>query len=673
MDNRDDTAVEVEATTPPNRRSNMPLRSWTDRPARRQGGQDGPPAHVPGAYRRHLAQARPQDDADRSRSRRSRSGGWFRRSRAKDSQPDAGKAGEADGGERRRRRRWSPTRRRVLAAGVVVLGAGGAGGTALVLDRIRDNPPRNGSRDPAAGRRPSDAGGFEDRDASYSADVPTAAPPTQRLVYGTAAEAAEANQPSPSILASRNPIPHLLRRATFGPTPALAEEVGAKGIDGWLAEQLDPAAIPDPAGDAAWALYPTASMSPAEIHDAVPVSDQSALRDYVQATLARQVWSQRQLFEVMVDLWANHLNVTLPSNEAWNVGVSYHNDVIRTHALGSFRDMLLAAMQHPAMLQYLNNAESTKASVNENLGRELLELHTVGVASGYTEDDVRNSAYILTGRTAWRLSQDRAQAGTFRYDPARHWTGAVRVLDFSHANDSAEGGLDVGDAYLSYLATHPATAHTIARKLAVRFVADNPPDSLVERLATTYLENDTAIVPVLQMLFRSAETWASVGQKTRRPLENLVASLRVLGVQPGPAPAEAITAIAVMARNQLGHAPLGWSAPNGYPDVQPPWRSVSGLLSLWNFHRRLLRQQPEGLAFAPLDQLVAGLPAGTVGEYLDSLCRRLCLVPFRAEHRAALVAFVGVPETTPVAQSPVAELLPQIVALILDSPYFALR
>jgi uncharacterized protein (DUF1800 family) len=152
--------------------------------------------------------------------------------------------------------------------------------------------------------------------------------------------------------------------------------------------------------------------------------------------------------------------------------------------------MLLASARHPAMLRYLNNADSDKRSVNENYGRELLELHTVGIDGGYNETDVRNCAYVMTGRTVDR-------DGNFVYDPRRHWTGAVKVMGFSHPNKKAAEGLAVGDALVRYLATHPSTARYIARKLAVRFVCDNPPNPLVDRLAQAYLQNGTAIVPVL--------------------------------------------------------------------------------------------------------------------------------------------------------------------------------
>jgi uncharacterized protein (DUF1800 family) len=392
--------------------------------------------------------------------------------------------------------------------------------------------------------------------------------------------------------------------------------------------------------------------------------------EYSQATLARQVWSRRQLFEVMVDFWANHLNVTTPGL-GWDVAGSYHDDVIRHHALGSFTDMLLAAAAHPAMLRYLSADQSTKESVNENFGRELLELHTVGVESGYTEDDVRNSAYILTGRTVVG-EQGPGPESTFRYDPAKHWTGPVKVLDFAHDNASPEGGMEVGDAYVRHLAAHPATAQTIARKLAVRFVSDLPPQPLVDRMATAYLEGGTAIVPVLDIMFRSVEFWASVGQKTRRPLENVAASARALGVQPAE---DIVTGVSVLywPAQLAGHRPLAWPAPNGYPDVQAAWRSAGGTLHMWNNHRALVGQWHKGLGYSPPEDLVAGMPQATVGEYVDSLCLRLCQQTFQPAHRDALIAFVGGDAAAPAGRGDLETPLRDVAALVLDSAYFVLR
>jgi uncharacterized protein (DUF1800 family) len=561
-------------------------------------------------------------------------------------------------------------------------------------------PPPPPAEDRGAAFRAADAGGFANRDESYARSAATTTeaeratraeqaeqaqqaqaatteatePPAPATLRASPSEAAEAARPfAATILATDDTIAHLLRRATFGPTPQLVEEVRTRGIDGWIADQLDPTAIDDAEADGLWGQYQRVGMSPAQIHGAVERYSWDAMFEYGQATLARQIWSRRQLYEVMVDFWANHLNVPTPGDGGWDVAVSYQNDVIRRHALGSFTDMLLAAARHPAMLRYLTNDVSSKDSVNENLGRELLELHTVGVQSGYTEDDVRSSAYILTGRTvAGERDEAGRPEGTFFYDPGKHWTGPVRVLDFQHANATPEGGLDVGDAYLRYLAAHPATGRTIARKLAVRFVSDDPPAALVDRLAAAFTESGTQVVPVLQTLFRSTELWEAVGQKTRRPLENVVASARALGVRPGPDTRNVVESLYWTLQN-AGQRPLAWPAPNGYPDVQAAWRSANGLLEVWNAHRSLVQGWQDGATYTPVNALAGEAATGTVGEYVDTLCRRLCLQTFRPEHRNALFAFLDAEESTPSGQADLQHKGDHLAPLVLDSAYFALR
>ena len=569
-----------------------------------------------------------------------------------------------------------------LGGAVLYTAANGLPGTRGGFPGLIDVPPPPPSEPREVGFRASEAGGFANRDESYARSVgqptpapeppPAAEPPS--TLFGTPSEAAANTQPAaPTLLTTDDTVKHLLRRATFGPTPELFLEVHDMGIDAWLEQQLDPASIPDGEADAVWAQFPRAAMGPQQIQAASERYSWDPMFDYGKATLARQIWSRRQLFEVMVDFWANHLNVATPGDGGWDVAAAYHNDVIRRHALGSFPEMLLAAIRHPALLRFLTNDDSSKESVNENLGRELLELHTVGVQSGYTEDDVRNSAYILTGRTvAGEMDEGGRPEGTFYYDPERHWTGAVQVLDFRHENASAEGGMEVGDAYARYLAGHPATARTIARKLAVRFVSDDPPDVLVERLATAYTDGGGQIVPILQTLFRSGEFWAAVGQKTRRPLENVVATARTLGIRPGGNTPEVVGSIYWSLQNS-GHRPLAWPAPNGYPDVQPAWRSANGLLEVWNSHRGLVQGWTEGATYTPADQLIGDRPRGTVGEYVDSLCERLCLQRFQPEHRNALIAFLEAEEGTPSDQVDFENMADHLAPLVLDSPYFALR
>ena len=559
--------------------------------------------------------------------------------------------------------------RRAVMAGLVGAGASTVAAAFWVategLPFGDDVPPPEKLGERAAANSAAEAGGFANRDASFVADSKAPSPTSlQTKLYSSASEAARLTPVTvATVLAKDQPVPHLLRRTTFGPTPALIGEVDGKGIDAWLAEQLKPADIADDEADAVWAATPLVSMSPAEIHAAIEPRSWDAMLDYGKAVMGRQIWSKRQLYEVVVDFWANHLNVTVPSASSWDTGGPYHNDVIRKHALGSFTDMLVDAIRHPAMLRYLSNSTSTKQGVNENLGRELLELHTVGVGSGYTEADVRSSAYILTGRTETSDMGGEVTA-EFLYDAPRHWTGAVKVLDFQHENASGEGGMEVGDAYLRYLAAHPATARTIATKLAVRFVADAPPPTLVERLAKTYLDNGTRILPVLDVLFRSGEFWANVGQKTRRPLEDIIAAARVIELRPGDAVPAALERFYWYA-SQMSHAPLGWLAPNGYPDVQPAWRSTSTQLQLWNYHRALLRAEIEGTSPTPPRQLVADQPQANGAELVDSLCRRFCFPPLQPHHREALVAFAGA--------APSDARVAELAALLLDSPYSRLR
>jgi uncharacterized protein (DUF1800 family) len=564
-------------------------------------------------------------------------------------------------------------RRRAIFGGAIAAAAAGA--AVLAKQALFKSEPTAKIR-PAAST-PLEEAPFADRDESFTqaAPTPTTAPLPDN-VYDSASAAAEATEvTNATLLTADDPVRHLLRRTTFGATPGMVDEVHEMGIDAWLAQQLDPSSIDDGTADGVWGQLPLASKSSTEIQRSIEQYDWEAMFAYGQATIGRLVWSKRQLQEVMVDFWSDHLHVPVPGGAAWDVGPSYYNDIIRANALGSFKEMLLAAMQHPAMLRYLSNTESHKDAVNENLGRELLELHTVGVGSGYTEDDVRNSAYILTGRTEvsyYDAEQGRGVASTFIYDPTKHWTGGVKVLDFSHANGDANAGLDVGDAYLTYLASHPSTARTIARKLAVRFVSDNPPDSLVDRLASQFVESGTEIKPVLDLLFRSAEFWASVGQKTKRPLENMVSSLRAVGVEPGPNPPEGLEGL-YWWTHDMGHSPMAWPAPNGYADVHAAWRSAGGLLHTWRFHLGIMQDWINGMAELDAATLVGDGPQATVGEYVDSLCQRLCQQTFQEPHRNALIAFMDAQAGTPVGQTEMEWRVDHLAGLVLSSAYFALR
>ncbi|WP_218566353.1 DUF1800 domain-containing protein [Vallicoccus soli] len=467
-----------------------------------------------------------------------------------------------------------------------------------------------------------------------------------------------------------DPLLHLLRRATYGPTPASVAAARALGAGAWLEQQLAPGSIPDPVCDEVVGRLEGLRWEIWEVRDRLSsFGSWTMMGRLTTAAVARAVWSERQLLEVMVDFWGNHLNATCPSSEVWDNRAHYDETVLRRHALGTFSDMLVAATTHPAMLRYLDGASSTDRAPNENLGRELLELHTVGIGAGYTEADVRTSALILTGLSV------NSDSGEYQYKPWNHWVGPVSILGFSHANATEVGGHDVAVAYLRHLAAHPSTARHLAHKLCVRFVADEPPAALVDRLAALYLAEGTAIVPVLRALFTSPEFAASVGAKTKRPYEDLVSTLRVLQVRPEATGTKGMDAFGWQAEG-LGQRPLAWPAPNGYPDVAAAWQSPAMTLGRWNMHRAHVDAwwSKELTRPTPRQLLPATLPA-TYGELVDAMCLRLVQRTVAAPQRAALLAFLGKTASTAVkpTDGAVQWNLGELAALILDSPYFQVR
>ena len=252
---------------------------------------------------------------------------------------------------------------------------------------------------------------------------------------------------------------HVLRRAGYGVSrAALVDVEQSGGPDGWLDQQLHPDGIDDSGCQAILARLPDQAEPIWEVRDAIRNGDREGWRQLTgvhTGHIIRAAWSRRQLLTVLEEFWANHFNVTVPGDDIDDSRAHYQY-VIRQHSLGRFEDLLIAASLHPSMLTYLNNRDSDAEHPNENQGRELLELHTVGIEAGYDEQDVLDSARILTG-----LSVDH-ESGEYEYKPWRHWVGAVRVLEFTDANPTRTGGESVARAYLRYLAHHPATAHRIA-------------------------------------------------------------------------------------------------------------------------------------------------------------------------------------------------------------------
>ncbi|HEY7281585.1 MAG TPA: DUF1800 domain-containing protein [Actinomycetota bacterium] len=479
------------------------------------------------------------------------------------------------------------------------------------------------------------------------------------------APGASAAPGSGRVQPANDPALHLLRRATYGPTPTLAAKVHSMGTTAWLEQQLRPGTIDDTACDALiTSRFPHLTWTIQQANQRLDGGAWDLMFDLGVATLARACWSKRQLLEVMVDFWSNHLNVTNPSSDVWNCRHDYDRKVIRAHALGTFENLLIASAQHPAMLLYLNNAESNRDLPNENYGRELLELHTVSVDAGYSEDEMRSSVLLLTG---YGIDWD---TGEFHYWKDDHYTGPVKILGFSAKNGSRAGGYQLVLDYLRYLARHPMTAAHIARKLCLRFVSDTPTNGLVNALARTYVAKGTAIVPVLRQLFHSAEFAASIGDKTRRPMEDVVATVRTLGVKPDVSGRDGMEGLYWMV-DGLGNAPGAWSPPDGYPDYALAWASAGGMLGTWNAHMSLAAHWwPDKLvAPDPKSFLPSPLPA-THGALVQALAKRLVYRTLPTGQRNAVLSLVGRKASDPLHKQDEAVTwrLPYLLSLILDSP-----
>jgi uncharacterized protein (DUF1800 family) len=375
---------------------------------------------------------------------------------------------------------------------------------------------------------------------------------------------------------------HLASRFTYGFTPALHEQMKAAGSpEGWFEEQLDPESIADDKAEAMGSWWVSLDLDAATVWQRDQAEIEAGWRataNYARWCLLRRIYSQRQVLEVMAEFWENHLHVPIHDDGVFTYRADY-GKVIRSHALGRFDQMLVAAITHPAMGISLDNARSTKKAPNENLGRELLELHTVGKGH-HTEDDVKDSAKILTG---YRVDMWTATWRAY-YDTYSHWTGAVKVLDFSHPNTDPDGRA-VTEGYLTYLARHPRTAERIARKLARRFVSDTPSEALVAHLAQVFLDNDTEIKPVLRALVASTEFKNSAGSKARTPTDDVVATHRALGTEIARPVDDSSAANTILWQtSNIGQQPFEWARPDGQPEDNRSWSSASRLLASFDTH-----------------------------------------------------------------------------------------
>ena len=419
---------------------------------------------------------------------------------------------------------------------------------------------------------------------------------------------------------------HALNRLAFGARPGDVARVRTLGLNRWIDEQLHPERMAvNPLLAERLAPLQTINLTTAQIAERYPLRTAAkkgkkkdmvppAKRpgrpgaivgaDLVEAKIYRALYSDRQLEEVLVDFWFNHFNVYLNKGPERLMVTSYERDAIRPYVLGRFEDMLLATAKHPAMLFYLDNWQSVDPKametmmrkraggkqlskrargLNENYARELMELHTLGVDGGYTQRDVVEVARCFTG---WTLRDPRRGASYF-FAPMLHDQTEKTVLGHRIA---AGRGEEDGLAVIGILATHPATARFISRKLAQRFVADQPPQALVDRMAATFTKSQGDLREVMRTMIGAPEFFSegAYRSKLKSPFEMVVSAARALD-------ADVTDAKPLSARiDELGQPLYRKEEPTGYYNTADEWTNTAGLVGRMNVANALAANRLPG-------------------------------------------------------------------------------
>ncbi len=446
----------------------------------------------------------------------------------------------------------------------------------------------------------------------------------------------------------------------------------------------------------------------AELVSALENPERTVIEELIAQRLTRDIESSAQLQEVMTDFWLNHFNIYLQKNEVMPYElVGFERDVIRPLALGKFEDLLEATAHSPAMLLYLDNASSigphsiaaeraarngsrrppnqrqAPEGLNENYARELMELHTLGVNGGYTQADVTQVASVLTG---WGVTQPQ-RGGGFEFNPNRHEPGTKKVM----GQKFKDHGEDEGRALLHFLATRPATAQFLSRQIAIRFVSDDPPQPLIDRMARTYMTTGGDIAQVLNTLYHSPEFWStSVDRaKIKTPIEYVVSAVRA-----SDASIDNLRPLANALR-QMGMPLYGCIPPSGYSWKSTDWVSTGSLVDRMNFALGLAANrlpgifadsapQPQedpppaaGQSSDPIANEEARLEAELLPGGLDATTRTALLQQFHDQmaQRAPGAAMVRAnPNANPRRAANVLQRQDQLLAgLLIGSPDFQRR
>jgi uncharacterized protein (DUF1800 family) len=386
-----------------------------------------------------------------------------------------------------------------------------------------------------------------------------------------------------------------LNRLAFGPAANDARALEEQGLATWVQRQLEGAEPEDPRLTLQIRRLDTLAGDAYEVRD---TPETEVVEQLQRRALLRATYSRNQLRERLYDFWSDHLNVYARKGLAAYRKAQDEDDVVRRHGLGQFRELLLASARSPAMLMYLDNHQNRRGLPNENYAREILELHSMGVDGGYTQEDVMEVARCFTG---WRL-EDRflRHKGAYRFDADSHDDGPKKVLG---QVIPAGGGEKDGEVVIDIVAQHPATARHLARKLATYFHGEADP-KVTAPIEKAFLTSKGDLRATVEPLF--TERLLEGPAILRRPLDYLVACLRATGARTdaGPAVVEQLRA--------MGQPPYEWPMPDGYPVSADHWRG--GMLARWNFAYRLAHGRLGGVRLGDVESRI-----GVEGEDANAL------------------------------------------------------
>lgn len=467
-----------------------------------------------------------------------------------------------------------------------------------------------------------------------------------------------------------DPALRLVRRVTLGLTAQEAQRAASLGYNAYLEYQLNAEGIDDTAAENyVGTNYPLLSQSPHDLRAAYSATNYLISNALVEATLFRSLYSQRQLFQRMVELWSDHFNIWVGKNDIVYLKAGDDRNVIRANALGKFPDMLRASAHSPAMLQMLDNISSRgdgkpAKAPNQNYARELMELHTLGVDGGYTQTDVLEVARCFTG---WSMETDSTSPnyGMFKYIPGYHDNGAKTVLGHlipATTANTVGAGITDGDQVLNILASHPSTALFVAGKMTRWLLRYDPSPAFLQSIAQVYLDTGgdikamiRAILPMTQLMQAPA--------KYKRPYHLLISSVRATA----PTVSDPVKWLAAL-RPQfdlLGQTPFQWQAPNGYPDALGYWAGL--ILPRWNFGINLANN---GFGGGSID-ITALQKAATPQAITDLLDATLFGSTLPVVEKNALVGFLASTVPPPSASKPLStQRIRDVIGLALASPNF---